>query len=733
MSRRRSWFGNAIMLTGGSCALAFGCASTTSEPQEIIDNLVQAGFPVGDIMVAENVVYVGRDAAVSLAASRELLQTARSRSKEQYRTTNLVSRDVRTVCIDPRPCANFSSKFSTALVNAASNYTFLPLTFEMSLRDSGDFTGCDARITCTIDRGAGGSSGFPSGGQPFPTIQIGIGLDSPEFSVQTVQHVMMHELGHTIGFRHSDWFDRSISCGVDGNEGDGGVGAILIPGTPSAAVVGGSVMNSCFRASESGQFTNTDVTALQALYGPAHDQIAYIKASNTGPSDAFGSSVALSGDTLAVGVEAEDSNATGVNGNQADNSANSAGAVYVFVRNGNTWTQQAYLKASNAEANDSFGFRVALSGDTLAVGAFGEASNATGINGNQANNSASRAGAVYVFVRSGTTWTQQAYLKASNAGPNDDFGVSLALEGNTLAVGAPNEASNATGVNGNQTDNSASSAGAVYLFGRSGTTWTQQAYVKASNTRAGASFGSSVALWNGLLAVGAPFERSNATGVNGNQADNSTNAAGAVYLFQRSGSTWSQNAYLKASNTGVNDQFGTSVALSGAVLAVGAIGEASAATGINGNQTDNSANFAGAVYVFHSFGTTWVQQSYLKAGVTGASDQFGVSVAMDGGVLAVGAQGEASAATGVNGNQTDNSAGFAGAAYVFVRDGVTWAQHTYVKASNTDAVDFFGHSVALSGVTLAVGSLLEASSAIGVNGNQSDNSVSGAGAVYVFR
>ena len=148
-------------------------------------------------------------------------------------------------------------------------------------------------------------------------------------------------------------------------------------------------------------------------------QQAYLKASNTDAGDAFGSSVAVSGDTVVVGAQRESSNATGVNGDQSDNSAAVAGAAYVFVRNGTTWTQQAYLKASNTEANDLFGISVAVSGDTVVVGADFEASNATGVNGNQADNSASGAGAAYVFVRNGTTWSQQAYLKASNTDAGD--------------------------------------------------------------------------------------------------------------------------------------------------------------------------------------------------------------------------------------------------------------------------------------------------------------------------
>ena len=144
--------------------------------------------------------------------------------------------------------------------------------------------------------------------------------------------------------------------------------------------------------------------------------------------------------------------------------------------------QQAYLKASNTEADDQFGGSVAVSGDTVVVGATGEDSNATGINGNQNNNSAVNAGAAYVFVRSGATWTQQAYLKASNTGANDVFGISVAISGDTVVVGAANEDSNATGINGNQSNNSAADAGAAYVFVRNGTIWTQQAYLKASNT-----------------------------------------------------------------------------------------------------------------------------------------------------------------------------------------------------------------------------------------------------------
>ena len=192
-------------------------------------------------------------------------------------------------------------------------------------------------------------------------------------------------------------------------------------------------------------------------------QQAYLKASNTEAGDAFGTTVALDGDTLVVGTGAEDSNATGVNGNQADNSDVDSGAVYVFTRTGGVWTQQAYLKASNAEVGDTFGRGLALRGDTLVVGAFSDDSNATGVGGNQADNSASESGAVYVFRRTGGVWAQENYVKASNTEAGDRFRL-VALDGDTLVVGATSEDSSATGVGGNQADNNASGSGAVYVF-----------------------------------------------------------------------------------------------------------------------------------------------------------------------------------------------------------------------------------------------------------------------------
>ncbi|MBI4880227.1 MAG: FG-GAP repeat protein [Planctomycetes bacterium] len=461
-------------------------------------------------------------------------------------------------------------------------------------------------------------------------------------------------------------------------------------------------------------------------------QQAYLKASNTGVDDRFGWSVSVSGDTVVVGAYLEDSGATGVNGNQSDNSAADAGAVYVFLRNGTTWSQQAYLKASNTNSGDWFGYSVAVSGDTVAVGAVNEDSSATGVNGDQSNNGASTSGAAYVFQRSGTAWSQQAYLKASNTGNSDIFGCSVAASGDTVVVGAHGEDSSATGVNGDQSNNGASGSGAAYVFVRSGTTWSQQAYLKASNTEAFDWFGYAVSVSGDGVAVAAYHEDSNATGVNGDQSNNGAADSGAAYVFARSGTTWNEQAYLKASNSSAGDLFGWSLSMSEDTVVVGALGEDSSATGVNGDQGSNGAADSGAAYVFVRSGTTWSQQAYVKASNTGAYHQFGCSVSVSGDRLVVGADCESSSATGVNGDQSDNSAAVAGAAYTFTRSGTTWSQQAYLKASNTESWDSFGLSVSMSDSTVVAGAPFEASSATGVNGDQSNNGAATSGAAYVF-
>ena len=511
-------------------------------------------------------------------------------------------------------------------------------------------------------------------------------------------------------------------------------------------------------------------------------QVAYLKASNTEAYDHFacgggnqghtGTSIAVSGDanTVAVGAPFESGGSRGVNGNQNDNSMYAAGAVYVYTRQGQSWTQQAYVKASNPGLNDHFGSSVALSrdGNTMAVAAHWEASAATGVNGNQNDDSLPQAGAVYVFTRTGTTWTQQAYIKASNTGnaaqgDGDQFGFSLAVsgDGNTVAVGAITEDSAAHQINGNQNDDTAQSAGAVYVFSRTGTTWTQQAYVKSANQDAGDLLGFSVALsFDGNTLAAAAFNESGSgRGIN-TPDDNKSQGSGALYVFTRQNGAWSQEAYIKASRGETSDGFGfaTSISADGNTIAVGSGDEACLTPGIDppGCADDappgRGANiWVGAAYVFVRNGTTWSEQSFIKAPNARPYNSFGVRLALsgDGNALAVTSYLEDNAGHGVRPPQVQqfliqeifnawrehrNEAEESGAAYLFTRTAGKWTAGAYIKGENTDAGDEFGSAVAISGDghTMVFGAHQEDSAARGVNGNQADNSAADSGAAYVF-
>ena len=458
---------------------------------------------------------------------------------------------------------------------------------------------------------------------------------------------------------------------------------------------------------------------------PVWSQQAYLKAANIDAGDYFGHAVAVSGDTVVVGAPDEESNATGVDGDGTNNAAGLAGAAYVFVRSGGVWSQQAYLKASNAQVNDRFGYAVAVSGDTIVVGAIQEDSPATGVNGGQGDDlvGAAQSGAAYVFTRSGTTWSQQAYLKASNTDVDDTFGHAVAVSGDTIVVGAPSE--------DGSDDGSEADSGAAYVFTRVGATWSGPVHLKASDPDLGDRFGSSVAVSGDTIVVGAYFEDGGATGVDGDGTDDSSSGSGAAYVFVPSGGGWQQQAYLKASNTGEGDRFGHAVTVSGDTIAVGAPLEDGAATGVGGDQASDAATNSGAVYVFTRTGTTWSQQSYLKASNTGGGDEFGYAVAVSGDAIVVGAYQEDSGATGVDGDGGDDTSSDSGAAYVFTRSGGTWSQQAYLKASNAGSGDDFGHAVAVSGDTVTVGAWLEGGSSRVVNGAD-DDAAAFAGAAYVF-
>lgn len=349
----------------------------------------------------------------------------------------------------------------------------------------------------------------------------------------------------------------------------------------------------------------------------------------------FGSSsVALDGDTLVVGSAGEASSARGVNGDQTDNSAPYAGAVYVFVRNGSTWSQQAYIKASNTDSYDYFGIAVTVFEDTLAVGATHEQSRARGINGDQNDNLGDHSvGAAYVFVRNGTTWSQQAYLKASNAEEGDFFGYGMSIYQDTVVIGAYVESSNATGVNGNQADNSSFASGAAYVFVRNGTTWSQQIYLKGAGIY-GAQFGQSISVFGDTVAI-------------------SSLAGGQVDIFVRNQESWEH----QASISGAGYYRNVTVALVADKL-------------LFRDRLDPQLNTLGyygeeKAYLYTRTGTTWNLEQVIQPPVTDFADDFGSSLAMTADTILIGASGEDSSATGINGSMTDNQALNAGSAFIF--------------------------------------------------------------------
>jgi hypothetical protein len=421
--------------------------------------------------------------------------------------------------------------------------------------------------------------------------------------------------------------------------------------------------------------------------------------------------------------------------------------VYVYERTENGWSAPIVLTASNAGANDRFGAIVAISGDTIAVGAPGESGAGTGADATGANDAVRASGAAYVFVRDGDHWTQQAYLKASNPSVGDGFGTVIAISGDTIVVGAQREASAARGVNPATTDDSAPGSGAAYVFVREGDRWSQQALLKASDARAGDAFGFAVALDRDTIVVGAVGDDGAAVAMGaapGTTAPATGGAAapapartGTAYVFSRVEGTWAEQAVLKPAAANGGAYFGYSVGVSGNTVLVGSPYETVTLAGQSGMA--GMPVPSGAAHVYVESRGKWTEQAVLTstadpAMLTGAAgDAFGASVKLLGDVALIGAFGEDSNAAGIGGDQASATAQNSGAAYLFVRDGKRWLDPTFIKASNTRANDEFGRHTALAKNALAVGAANERSGSGGLQGNQGDASAYGSGAVYVVR
>jgi hypothetical protein len=398
------------------------------------------------------------------------------------------------------------------------------------------------------------------------------------------------------------------------------------------------------------------------------------------------------------------------------------------------FSRQAYAKSFNTGAGDAFGFSVATTQDLMVAGAFNEDSNTTGINSlSNDDGNADNSGAVYVYLNYGGVWIPDAYVKASNTGANDQFGYQVALSGSTLVVSAHLEDSNSSGINSTPND-AGNNVGAVYVFVRGDDGyWTQQAYIKPSNPSDNDEFGRYIDIDGDTLVVGSRYEDSNTTGINSTPNDSGINS-GAVYVFTRDDNNqWSQQAFIKASNAGDNDGFSV-VSLSGDTLAVGAIYENSTTTGINSMPNDSGSG-NGAAYVFTREGITWTQQAYIKPDISQDSLAFGI-VDVDEDTLVVGAIGDNSESYGINSTYNNTGAAdFSGSAFVFVRNGTNWSQQAYLKAPLTGTLndlEYFGFSVDIDGNTLIVGSPLEKSSVGGTNPATSDDTLSSAGAAFVY-
>ncbi len=403
-----------------------------------------------------------------------------------------------------------------------------------------------------------------------------------------------------------------------------------------------------------------------------------LKASDPELSDQFGQFVAISGDGAYAIVGAP----------QEDTGGNAAGAAYIYVRSGNSWSQQQKIVSSNIGAGDEFGCAVSMNSDgTYAiVGAWAE------------DTTGSQAGSAYIFTRSGSTWTQQAQIQASPAASNDYFGISVEItpDANYAIVGAYFS----SGTNG-----------AAYVFSRSGSTWTQQAKLVASDAASADYFGWHVAISSdGSYAI---------VGANGQEdTGNSNDNHGASYIYVRSGSTWTQQAKIQSSDTAAGDKFGWRVAIN----SDGTYAAATSYLSPTGGVTE-----AGGVYVFTRSGTSWTQQAKLVASDAASYDFFGKGLAINssGDIIAIGAP------------RNDRGGTYAeedsGAVFIFTRSGTTWSQikelnHTNPNqggpnlADNTRQ-DFFGDSLGIS---------TDASYIIaGAYGE--DTTATSSGAAYIFK
>lgn len=464
-------------------------------------------------------------------------------------------------------------------------------------------------------------------------------------------------------------------------------------------------------------------------------KLSYIKSSNNEAWDAYGNAgtmaLDLSGDTLVVGMPGEDSQHGGAftgafHDEELDNEMPMSGAVFVYRNTDSGWQQEAYIKAPVPQGGADFGTSVAIDGDIMAVGARDDDS-IYDSNGNivDANpDSPTGMGSVFIYVRDFVinpstqeqipVWRFEYLIKSSHPGSSREFGSSVAISGDTVIVGARNA--------NVQTENSIiESAGRAYIFKRTqdangNIEWTAEDSLSAPTPGSNDHFGNSVAIDGDLAVVSAPAE------------DQSVTESGAVFIFKRdydadNQASWVLQKYLKADIVGFSDWFGTSIAIHGTTIVVGAHGESSNLTGVHETASLNrDIPASGAAYIYDQTTDSngnidWPLTAFLKGPHSVNSNRFGTAVSIDNDTVVVSAVGEKSGSV-FSLDQSlmdpqDNSAPTSGAAFVFKKILGEWQYTQYLKAFNTGTSDQFGNLklVAVSGGTIAIGAFNEQSDA----------------------
>jgi hypothetical protein len=447
-------------------------------------------------------------------------------------------------------------------------------------------------------------------------------------------------------------------------------------------------------------------------------QQAYFKADKPDPGDFFGTSVDIDGDRMVVGAHYEASNQRGISATGSDdNSSYHSGAAYVYKRGVNgQWQLEAYLKADDAEANDGFGYAVAISGNTILVSAPTEKSLYNSISTSGDNSTAaSNVGAVYTFVNNGAGWVRESYIKAPDSAASWVFGFSADIDQDTLVVGA-------RGSGG-------SNRGAAYVYSRSTGEWKYQQRLTLETLQPNDLFGNRVAVHGSRIAVSS--ENYQSQGVV------------AVYEYSQANSIWELTAELQAHNKTDFDYFGASLSIHGDRIAVGAPNEDGNTYAVDSTAPFETSRLSddnrGAVYIFEKKDTAWTQTAYIKPSNSSYGQQFGSSVALHGSNLAVGAEGEKSNA----GSSyypapvsTNTQLSWAGAVYVFqIQPNGDYRQSAYLKAPNNSSGIYFGDKLAISNTAIAIGAYPESSQGKDVlNGATApaNSGSSNSGAVYLF-